>query len=81
MPTMNNAISDNATVLADAPIPAEVMAAIAAAATVFLGKRLRIRGIEQLHSSHEAVNRWSRQGRALVQSSHNLAVKHPKILR
>jgi hypothetical protein len=76
MPTMNTAISDNATVRADAPIPPEVMAAIAAAAAVFVGKRLRILGIEQMHLSHEPVNRWSRQGRVLVQSSHNLPVKH-----
>ena len=81
MPTMDSAISDNATLLADAPISAEVMAAIAAAAAVFVGKRLRIRGIEQLHTSHKTVSRWSRQGRVLVQSSHNLAVKHPTILR
>jgi hypothetical protein len=76
MPTMNTAISDNARVYADAPIPAELMAALAAAAAVFVGKRLRILGIEQLHSPREAVSRWSRQGRVLVQSSHNLPVKH-----
>jgi hypothetical protein len=76
MPAMNTAISDNARVQADAPIPADVMAAIAAAAAVFVGKSLRILGIEQLHSSHETVNRWSRQGRVLVQSSHKLPVKH-----
>ena len=76
MPPMNTVISDDATVQADAPIPAEVMAAIAAAAAAFVGKRLRILGIEQLHSSNRTVNRWSRQGRVLVQSSHNLPLKH-----
>jgi hypothetical protein len=75
MPTTNTAISENATVQADTPIPTEVMAAIAAAAAVFIGKRLRILSIEQLHSPHEVVNRWSRQGRVLVQLSHNLPVK------
>jgi len=76
MATVNTAISENARVQADAPIPAEVMAAIAAAAAVFSGKRLRILGVEQMHSSHQSLNRWSRQGRVSVQSSHNLAVKH-----
>jgi hypothetical protein len=60
----------------EAPIPAEILAAIAAAAAVFAGKRLHIRSIEQLDSSPEPSSRWSRQGRVLVQSSHNLAVKH-----
>ena len=62
----------------EAPIPGETLAAIAAAAAVFMGKRLRIRSIEQMDSMSSAVSRWSRQGRVLVQSSHNLAVKHPQ---
>jgi hypothetical protein len=62
----------------NSPIPAERLAAIAAAAAVFVGKRLRIRSIEQVDSASARVSRWSRQGRALVQSSHNLAVKHPQ---
>ncbi len=76
MPTMNTTSSCLATALEEAPIPGEILAAITAAAAVFVGKRLRIRGIEQLHSSREALSRWSRQGRVLVQSSHNLPVKH-----
>jgi hypothetical protein len=68
MPAMNT----------ETPIPAETLAVIAAAAAVFVGKRLRIRSIEQADSTSRAVSRWSRQGRALVQSSHNLAVKHPQ---
>jgi hypothetical protein len=73
---MNTAIPNNTAVPEEAPIPAELLAAITAAAAVFVGNRMRIRGIEQLHSSHVAVSRWSRQGRVLVQSSHNLPVKH-----
>jgi hypothetical protein len=76
MPSVNTEIPDNSTAPEDAPIPAGILAAIAAAAAVFVGKRMRIRGIEQMHSSHQAVSRWSRQGRVLVQSSHNLSVKH-----
>jgi hypothetical protein len=58
----------------ESPIPAETLAAIAAAAATFVGKRLHIRSIE-VHSTSAAVNRWSRQGRVLVQSSHNLPIK------
>jgi hypothetical protein len=61
----------------EAPIPAETLAVIAAAAATFVGKRLRIRSFEQVPSTGTTVNRWSRQGRVLVQSSHNLDVKHP----
>jgi hypothetical protein len=60
----------------DAPIPAEVLAAIAAATAVFVGKRLNIRSIEQMNLTRKPVNRWSRQGRVLVQASHNLPVRH-----
>ena len=59
------------------PIPPQILAAIAAAATVFMGRHVHIRGIERIPPSVERVSRWSRQGRVLVQTSHNLAVKHP----
>ena len=62
----------------EAPITAETLAAIAAATAVFVGKRLRVRSIEQVYTTNATVSRWSRQGRVLVQSSHNLAVKHPQ---
>ena len=60
-----------------APIPRQILAAIAAAAAVFMGRRVHIRGIEHIQQPVERVSRWSRQGRVLVQTSHNLAVKHP----
>ena len=75
MPTMATPISNNANATEEAEVPAELLAAIAAAAAVLVGKRMRIRGIEQMHPPREAVSRWSRQGRVLVQSSHNLPVK------
>ena len=53
-------------------IPAEIVAAIAAAAAVFLGRRLRIRSIEMLNPSRHPEGRWIHQGRTLVQASHNL---------
>lgn len=60
----------------EAPIPAEVLAAIAAAAAMFVGRRLRIRSIEQLNLTRGSADRWLRQGRVLVQASHNLTVRH-----
>ena len=69
-------VSDNIT--GEAPIPGEVLAAIVAAATVFMGKKLRVRGISKVRQTDEKTSRWTRQGRAMVQTSHNLAVKHPQ---
>lgn len=49
----------------------ETLSMIAAAVTAFLGKQVRIRSARLLHPSDE-VARWARQGRTMVQSSHNL---------
>jgi hypothetical protein len=76
MPTVNAEPTSNAAAHKDASIPAELLAAIAAAAAVFVGKRLRILSLTQLDSTRLPESRWSRQGRVLVQSSHNLPVKH-----
>lgn len=56
-------------------IPPETLAAITAAVTVFLGTRFRIRSLEPLHAHSESVSRWTRQGRASIQASHNLRSK------
>jgi hypothetical protein len=76
MTTMNIASLADATAMEEGRIPAEIVAVIAAAAAAFVGRRIHIRWIEPLHSEGEQVSRWSRQGRVLVQSSHNLPVKH-----
>jgi len=76
MQPMNIASPVDATAMEDGRIPAEIQAVIAAAAAAFVGRRIRLRGIEQMYSEGEQVSRWSRQGRVLVQSSHNLPVKH-----
>lgn len=76
MSTESSTTADNAAAADKAPIPGEILAAIVAAATVFAGRNLRIRAVEQLHSTHGSVSRWSRQGRVLVQSSHILPKKH-----
>jgi hypothetical protein len=76
MSLMNHEHSGDAAAQDDVPIPAEVLAAIATAAAVFVGKRFLIRSIELMQSTRGPVNRWSRQGRVLVQASHNLPVRH-----
>jgi hypothetical protein len=53
-------------------VTAEIMAVIAAAATAFLGKKVRILSARLLQSPTESVSAWSQQGRAFVQASHNL---------
>lgn len=47
-----------------------IRAAIAAAATAFLGRSAAVRAIKT--ASSDAANPWSQQGRMLVQTSHNL---------
>ena len=44
---------------------------IAAAVTEYLGKKVRVRSVKALPDS-DAVSRWVRQGRTMVQGSHNL---------
>ncbi len=56
-------------------IAPEILAVIAAAATAMLGANLRIGSIELLHSTSDSVSRWTSQGRANVQASHNLRTK------
>jgi methylmalonyl-CoA carboxyltransferase large subunit len=53
-------------------ISPELLVVMAAAVTVFLGKKVRIRSAKMLQSPYEIVNPWSQQGRVFVQASHNL---------
>lgn len=48
-----------------------IRAAIAAAATAYLGKNAVVRSAKSV-ASGDAVSPWSQQGRVLVQTSHNL---------
>jgi len=52
------------------PMKPEIVAALTAAATTFLGKRARIRSARQL--ADESAGAWAQQGRVIVQTSHNL---------
>jgi hypothetical protein len=56
-------------------IAPEILAVIAAAATAVLGTHLRIGSIELMHAPSATVSRWTRQGRAHVQASHNLRTR------
>jgi hypothetical protein len=49
----------------------QTLLVIAAAVTEFLGKRVRIRTAKMLHLPN-VVDPWARQGRVMVQTSHNL---------
>ncbi len=50
----------------------EIMAVLAASASAFLGKKVRILSARLLEAPPEATNAWSQQGRVFVQASHNL---------
>jgi hypothetical protein len=54
-------------------ITAETLLVIAAAVTVFLGKKVRVRSAQMLQTPYEIINQWSQQGRVIVQASHNLS--------
>ena len=49
----------------------ETLSVIAAAVTAFLGKKVRIHSARMLQTPRD-INPWARQGRVMVQTSHNL---------
>ncbi len=51
-------------------ITPEILVMLAAAATSYLGKQVRIRTAKMLQSPYEIVNPWSQQGRVFIQASH-----------
>ena len=51
-------------------LTSETLSVIAAAVTEFLGKKVRIRSARTLMTPNP-VDRWTRQGRVMVQTSHN----------
>jgi hypothetical protein len=58
----------------DAEIAPEIQAAIAAAAVVAAGERVRVHAMRLVKSEAER-NAWSQQGRVLVQTSHNVRAR------
>ena len=64
-------VADKVTATDGEEIAPEILVAIAAAITVFLGRKFRL-----LSVSHPVqVSRWTKQGRAFVQASHNVRKK------
>ena len=55
----------------DEEVTPRTVSIIAAAVTEFLGKKVRIRSVKMLPEP-DGASRWVRQGRAMVQGSHNL---------
>jgi hypothetical protein len=50
----------------------EIVAALTAAATVFLGKKARVRSAQPVADPQDSAGAWAQQGRVIVQTSHNL---------
>ncbi len=53
-------------------VSSEVLVILAAAATTFLGKKVRIRSAKMLQTPYEIVNPWAQHGRVFIQASHHL---------
>lgn len=53
-----------------AEVSPEVLVMLAAAATAYLGKEVRIRSAKMLQSPYEVINPWAQQGRVFIQASH-----------
>jgi len=50
----------------------ETLSVIAAAVTAFLGKKVKIHSAKMLQAP-DGADRWAREGRVMIQTSHNLA--------
>jgi hypothetical protein len=61
---------DNAPEWKKEPMKPEIVAALTAAATAFLGKKASIRSAQPL--ADDGAGAWAQQGRVIVQTSHNL---------
>jgi hypothetical protein len=54
-----------------AEVTAELLVVLAAAATAYLGKDVRLRSARSLQSPSGIANLWAQQGRVSIQGSHN----------
>jgi hypothetical protein len=54
-----------------AEVTSEIQVLLAAAATAYLGKNVRVRSARTLESPYGIVNPWAQQGRVSIQASHN----------
>src|SRR5271165_707229 len=55
-----------------AGITPEIVAVIEAAATAFLGRRIRILSVRILSESAQDLSTWAGRGRDIIHASHNL---------
>jgi uncharacterized protein len=67
-----SAVAENAGEPQSAPVKPEIVAALTAAATTFLGKKARVRSAQLLPNAQENAGAWAQQGRMIVQTSHNM---------
>jgi hypothetical protein len=59
-------------IAAKAEVTPEMIVILAAAATAYLGKNVRVRSAKMLQSPYEIVNPWAQHGRVMIQVSHSL---------
>jgi hypothetical protein len=62
----------NGAASADQEVSEETLVLLAAAATTFLGKKVRVRSAKMLQTPYEIVNPWAQHGRVFIQASHQL---------
>ena len=67
-----SAAAENAGEPKPAPVKPEIVVALTAAATAFLGKKARVRSAQLLPSAQDNAGAWAQQGRVIVQTSHNM---------
>ena len=74
MPAPSNTVPAAPAKQKKAEITPEILVMLAAAATAFLGKEVRVRSAKMLQSPYELINPWAQQGRVFIQASH-----HPRV--
>jgi hypothetical protein len=57
---------------AEEEVSPEILVILAAAATTFLGRKVRVRSAKMLQTPYEIVNPWAQHGRVFIQASHQL---------
>ena len=58
-----------------AEVTPEILVVLAAAATAYLGKSVRVRSARTLQSPYGFFNPWAQQGRVSIQASHSLRLR------
>ena len=62
-------------IAAKTEVTPEMIVILAAAATAYLGKTVRVRSAKMLQSPYEIVNPWAQHGRVMIQVSHSLRTR------